>query len=62
MAKIVTFIYGVFGVAAVVLTMAAGRYVSKGTYADGHYIVISAALVGGLAFYAIRGIVSGSRR
>lgn len=56
------FIYMVFGAAAVILTMAAGRYVAKGTYADAHYVVVSAALVGGLAFYAIRGVISGPRR
>lgn len=55
-------LYGVFGVAVLLGTLAAGRYVSKGTYADTNYILISGVLVGGLVFYAISGIVRPRRR
>lgn len=55
-------IYGVFGAAAVLLTLALGRYVSKGTYMDHNTVMLSGVLVGGLVFLAISGIVRPRRR
>lgn len=55
-------IYLIFGAALVVVTLAAGRYASKGTYADTYYVLISGILVAGMTFYALSGILRPRRR
>ena len=50
-------IYGFFFAALLIVTLAVGRYVSKGTYADTKYVLLSATLMTGLTFFAISGII-----
>jgi hypothetical protein len=55
-------IYVIFFAALLIITLAVGRYVSKGTYADTNYVLLSATLMTGLTFYAISGIIRPRRR
>lgn len=55
-------IYAIFLAALLIITLAVGRYVSKGTYADTNYVLLSATLMTGLTFYAIAGIIRPRRR
>lgn len=57
-----TAIYVIFCGAGLILTMAAGRYVSKDTYADNLYILTSGTAIMCLTFYAISGIIRPRRR
>lgn len=55
-------IYAIFVAALLLVTLAAGRYVSKGTYADTNYVLLTSTLITGLTFYAISGIIRPRRR
>lgn len=57
-----TAIMVIFLAALLLASLAAGRYVSHGTYADTNYVLVSSTLITGLAFYAISGIIRPRRR
>lgn len=55
-------IYTFFGVALLLITLALGRTVAKGTYMDTKDTLLLSTLMTGLTFYAISGIIRPRRR